>query len=131
MLGVDNPNSEYLEEDYYNVLYFLGQPGYTNKEIVEITGVSKYVVAHISAEESHVWLKDKYPEEYLAMQMLSKSNIQGSERGTLYPKVKSPDGSLYTVTHQTDFAKQHGLSQPKLSELLKGTRKSHKGWTIE
>ncbi len=130
MRGTDNPNSEYKDEDYYNVLYFLGQPGYTTKEIAEITGVSKYVVIHIAAEESHLWLKEKYPTEYKDMQELSKKTIKGSERGTVYPKVKSPDGIIYEVHHQTNFAKEHNLLQPKLSEVLHGTRNHHKGWTL-
>lgn len=128
--GIDNPNSLYKEEDYFNVLYFLGQPGYTIKEIAEITGVSKYVISHIAAEESHLWLKDKYPKEYLDMQKLSEKTIQGAERGKVYPLVKSPSGEIFSITHQTNFAKEHGLLQPKLNEIIKGTRKYHKGWSL-
>ncbi len=128
--GIDNPNSIYKDEDYYNVLYFLGQPGYTIKEISNITKVSIYTINHIVAEENHLWLKDTYPKEYLDMQKLSEKTIKGAERGALYPQIKSPEGVVYEVLHQTNFAKEHGLSQPKLCEVLHGTRNHHKGWKL-
>ncbi len=43
---------------------------------------------------------------------------------------KDPNGMIHEVTNGlTTFAKEHNLLQPKLSELKKGTRKTHKGWT--
>ena len=131
-IGTDNPNSLYKEEDYFNVLYFLGIPGYSWKEIAEITGVSKYVISHISALESHSWLKDKFPEEYAKVEAINKKGGRNyaSMQGIVYPLIKSPSGEIYQVSHQTNFAKEHGLSQPKLCEVLHGNRKSHKGWTL-
>lgn len=130
-IGTDNPNAKYKEEDYFNVLYFLSEPGYSYREIEELTGVSKYVISHISSLESHNWLKDKYPELYSKVENIK--NTIGREsafmQGIFYPKLKSPSGEIFEVRHQTNFAKEYGLLQPKLCELLKGTRNKHKGWT--
>ena len=43
----------------------------------------------------------------------------------------SPSGELFTrIEGIKDFAKQHNLSPNHLCELLKGKRKSHKGWKM-
>lgn len=132
LVGTSNPNSMYKEEDYFNVLYFLGIPGYSWKEIAKITGVSKYVISHISSLESHNWLKDKFPEEYAKVEAINRNGGRNyaTMQGIVYPLIKSPSGEVYQVHHQTNFAKEHGLSQPKLCEVLHGNRKSHKGWTL-
>lgn len=131
MLGLDNPNSKYLEEDYFNVLYFLSEPGYGINEIAELTGVSKYVIQHIASEESHIWLKEKYPKLYEKMTGISKLGRNNAfQRGISYPKIMSPTGEIFEVKHQTNFAKEHNLLQSKLCQVLKGSRKSHKGWIL-
>jgi hypothetical protein len=40
----------------------------------------------------------------------------------------SPSGEIFNVTGITDFAKLHGLSQSKLSQVWSSDRKHHKGW---
>lgn len=131
MSGIANPNAQYKEEDYFNVLYFLGEPGYSITEIAELTNVSKYVVQHIASREAHFWLKDKYPELYNKMVEVSTKGRRSSEqRGIIYPLIKSPSGEIYEVKHQTNFAKEHGLLQSKLCEVLHGNRKRHLGWTL-
>jgi hypothetical protein len=35
------------------------------------------------------------------------------------------------VPFLTEFARQHNLLQPKLSEVLLGSRKFHRGWHLE
>ena len=115
-----------------NVLYFLSEPGYSWKEIEEITGVSKYVISHISSLEGHKWLKEKYPELYSKIENIKNGDGRRSAymQGIFYPKIKNKYGVEYEVKHQTNFAKEHGLSQSKLCEVLHGNRKSHKGWTL-
>lgn len=131
--GVDNPNAKYTIEDYWNVLYFLGIRGYSWKQIEEETGVSIYVISHISSGESHNWLADKFPEEYEKVEEIRNSGGRNYAfmQGIKYPKIISPEGIEYEVQHCTNFAKQHGLLQPKLTEVLKGTRKIHRGWHLK
>jgi len=40
------------------------------------------------------------------------------------------DGKQHTVYNLTEFANKHGLSRQKLYDLMKGDRKSHKGYTF-
>ena len=43
----------------------------------------------------------------------------------------SPDGKVYNAFNQSKFAKEHNLSQNKISMCLKGYQKSHKGWRFK
>lgn len=40
----------------------------------------------------------------------------------------SPDGELYTFSNQSEFAREHNLSQGRISDCICGKIKSHKGW---
>lgn len=126
--GEDNPSATEDNSTYEQVLKLLVQvnPTLDKRSIADICNVSIYVVRHIAALESHTWLKAKYPLEYA---LLEKQKSTPYYYGTQYPKLLSPEGIMYDVSHVTNFAKQHGLLQPKVTELLKGTRNYHKGWT--
>lgn len=39
-------------------------------------------------------------------------------------------GKEYKVTNQSEFAKQNGLSQGKISDCVNGRSKTHKGWVF-
>jgi transposase len=49
-----------------------------------------------------------------------------------YPALISPEGNKHTIPYgkASSFAKEHGISAGKLSELLNGKVSSHKGWKI-
>lgn len=121
--------SKYTNEQYKLVLDLLIQdsPRLSKREIESVTGVSIYTIRHIAALESHAWLENAYPEQYKRLKEI-KINLK-YYRGIEYPKLLSPDGEIHTVIHVTNFAKKHNLLQPKVTELLKGTRNVHKGWT--
>lgn len=123
-------NALETNEVYKDVLRLLVQrnPTLNKRQISEMTGVSIYIVRHIAALESHGWLKEAMPEEYRELERIKFENKY--YYGTQYPDIKSPDGKIYSVTHVSNFAKEHGLLQPKLTEVLRGTRKVHKGWTL-
>ena len=127
--GIDNINSQHTIKEYALVLELLVQtnPTLTKREIQEVTGISIYIIRHIASLESHCWLKDLYPENYAKLEELKNNKYY---YGKQYPPIRSPDGAIYQVTHVTNFAKEHGLLQPKLTEVLKGTRNHHKGWTL-
>ena len=122
--------AKYTNEQYILVLRLLVQknPTVNKREIQEITGISIYTIKHIAALESHCWLAEVCPEDYKELARRKKEVPQ--YRGTQYPLILSPDGLAYEVTHVTNFAKEHGLLQPKLTEVLRGTRNFHKGWTL-
>lgn len=125
--------SKYSKEELYHVLCLLGVEGLSLKQISDDTGVSIRVVSHISNLESHLWLKDDYPEEYAKMKHIHDNVGRNSAymTGIRYPTIYSPEGIPYSVKHVSNFAIEHGLLQPKLYEVLKGTRSHHLGWHLE
>ena len=127
--GEINPSATNTNEQYKLVLKLLVQdsPSLNKRQIADITGVSLYTIRHIAALESHGWLEKDMPVEYAKLKSIKKNNPY--YYGTDYPALKAPDGTIHKVTHITNFAKQYGLLQPKVSEVMRGTRKSHKGWT--
>lgn len=42
----------------------------------------------------------------------------------------SPKGDKFEFTNQSEFARQHNLRQPSISDCVRKRLKSHKGWTF-
>lgn len=129
LFGEKVGTAKYSNEEYLNILRLLVQetPRYTLRQISEITGISLYTIRHIAALESHTWMREISPLEYSKLVSIKSSRPFYQRKD--YPKIKSPTGEVYEVFHVTNFAKEHGLLQPKLTELLNGKRNHHKGWT--
>lgn len=130
MFGERSGTAKYTNEQYILVLRLLVQknPTLSKREIEEITGISIYTIRHIAALESHCWLSEVCPNEYAELVKIRQELPY--YYGKQYPYIKSPEGRVYEITHVTNFAKEHGLLQPKLTEVLKGTRNHHKGWVL-
>lgn len=129
--GESNPSALETDDTYREILRLLVQasPSLNKREISEICNVSIYTVRHIAALETHAWLKEDMPIEYAKLLCLKSIPHY---RGTQYPKLVSPDGVVHEVINITKFAKLHGLLQPKITEVMQGTRNHHKGWkTVE
>jgi group I intron endonuclease len=128
LYGETAGQSKYTNEQYIIVLRLLVSinPTLSKREIHEITGVSLYTIRHIAALESHSWLKQVCPKEYTELERIRVE--QKYYRGKQYPKLLSPDGKIYEIMYVTKFAKEHGLLQPKVTDLLNGKRNMHKGW---
>lgn len=124
--------AKYLFEDYFCVLYYLGFEEYSINRICEITEVSKKVVEHICYEKAHAYLEELFPEMYKKMLDINKygRNNAVARTGKQLPKLISPDGIVFSIKNVSRFAKEQGLLQPKIHEVLHGTRTSHKGWKI-
>lgn len=132
LIGTNNPSARYTVEDYYNVLVLLGTPGIPWKKISKDTGVSEYTISHISAKESHLWLKEAFPVEYAKLELIHSTGRNSAYmQGIFYPYIVSPEGIVYEVKCPTHFAKEHKLLQPKLHEVLTGSRDTHRGWHLE
>lgn len=127
LLGENNPSALETNDTYREVLRLLVQtnPTLNKREISDICNVSIYTVRHIAALESHIWLKEDMPEEYSKLVLLKNNKYY---RGTQYPKLISPDGDIHEVSNITNFSKLNNLSQPKITEVMQGTRLHHKGW---
>lgn len=126
--GENNPNALHARQKYMEVLSLLVQDSVSlsKQQISDLTGVSINIIRHIMSLESHGWLKEEMPAEY---EILEDRKAVGNFRNKQYPDIVSPSGQVYEINHITNFAKEHGLLQPKLTEVLKGTRNQHKGWT--
>ena len=124
-----NPSSLESNDTYREILRLLVQdtPSLSKREIADICKASIYTVRHIAALETHLWLKEDMPIEYTKLENLKSSKYY---RGTQYPKLISPMGVIYEITHITNFAREHGLLQPKVTEVMQGTRNHHKGWKL-
>lgn len=95
----------------------------------------------ISNGETHLWLKEKYPFLYKQMCInkgtkKQESLIYAGSFGKLTSSKKeviviSPDNKEYTVLNKSKFARDHGLSQSGIQDLISKRRKSHKGWTLK
>lgn len=48
----------------------------------------------------------------------------------LYPKIKDPEGNIYTVDSVRGFAREHELNNTCLCAVLNGKQKQHKGWSL-
>ena len=128
LYGETNPSSIETNEVYKKILQLLVQesPTLSKRQIAELCNTSIYAVRHLASLETHCWLKQDMPLEYAKLELLKQSKYY---RGIQYPKLLSPEGIVYEITHLSNFSKEHNLLQPKVSELMKGTRNTHKGWT--
>lgn len=122
--GSTNGYSKYTNEQYYSILKGLLLK--TAREVSQELGISIYTIRHIASLEAHQWLEERYPEEYT---LLRKRKAIKNNFGKTYAQLRSPTGEIYTINNVTQFAVEHGLLQPKVSDVLHGHRKSHKGWT--
>lgn len=46
-------------------------------------------------------------------------------------KAISPDGIIYYAKNMSKFSLENGLNRKMVQRVLKGLRKSHKGWKFE
>jgi hypothetical protein len=134
--GDKHPNSVYENSIIEKVFELLIQePCLAYREISNLTSVSIAVIENIAACKSHSWLKGKYPLKYLKLEQL-KGTRKGygntaKGRGIIYPIIVSPSGKEYIVEHLVDFAKKHCLTPTRLSMVLHGKSKIHRGWVIK
>lgn len=107
----------------------------TANYISNITGVSTGVIYGVSNSSLHLWLEEMFSEEYKILKSLNgsrKNNVgmSAKARGIIYPEIVSPMGVKYLVENVTKFARENGLIQSCLSQLLNRKAKSHKGWKL-
>jgi group I intron endonuclease len=115
-------------------LHLVAAPTVNFQVVAELYGVSREILYMISSGCAHVWLKEKYPEEYKTLMSLRgsrRSTSQSSKaRGLVYPKIKSPEGIIYEVDNLRQFSLTHNLTRRHLTKVLKGQASHHKGWRL-
>ena len=114
---------------------------YTNNTHIAIQnkyGISRGALSDISRGASHKWLKDEFPYEYDILESRKSGRRSASITNTLggakslskYPDVRSPDGTVYSVTLLRQFCREHNLNHGSFGTMLRSGKGSHKGWTI-
>ncbi len=142
--GEDSGNSKFTNEQISKAFFMLiDSTYYTQEDISNKCGITKYVVASISAGCTHLWLSEVYPIEYAILlnkigtrnTMLGASSIISEKlsakyRGIKYPPILSPSGATFVVDNVCKFARENCLRPNHLTSVLNGKRKSHQGWKL-
>lgn len=136
--GEDNGHSKYTNEQIKKVFFLLiEKQEMLFKEIAEITDVSVDVVSGVSKLSAHLWLKKEYPVEYTILENLvgTRNSHFGRHKsakaqGIIYPLIMDPAGNIYNVENTCQFARDHGLDQSHLWEILRGKGRTYRGWKL-
>jgi hypothetical protein len=128
-VGTRNTNS--LDKEIYKEILFL--LANTDKRLLDIStelGVSNRIIERIAGGESHVYLKEQFPDEYT--KMLSKKGNRKvlAARREPYPDIISPVGEIFSITNAREFCRAKGLQQSMLGMVLRGQALQHKGWKL-
>ena len=128
--GADSPSSLYTKETYIKILEQLANTDKTARNISKELSVSSIVITKVSNGTRHSWLAVEFPE--LWQKVKDKKGLRSSCNKSLitYPAIKSPEGMIFTVLNIRSFARDNNLHNGSLGEVLRGTAKSHKGWTL-
>lgn len=130
--GEGNTAAIYSKEVYLNILDKIVNSKMMLTDIAEKLNVSLYVVKHISSLSAHTWLAEEDPINYAKLiELQGVRNNSAKFRGIVYPQIRSPEGSIYSVDNIHAFCRDHGLQAQNLHKVLTGQRKHHKGWVLE
>ena len=137
--GTNHGNCRYSEAQLLQVLAILAQcPELKFRQVSEITGVSYSTIGNIASGSGHTWLRDKDPDSYITMLARKGLRNSGRETNTLasmgkpLPIVISPDGTEYTISNLRRFAKEHGIPQTTLGNIVyERTLNSSSGWKLK
>lgn len=103
------------------------------KDIAKNIGVNASLLKDIKCGKSHLWLKEAYPFRYSRMLNVNANSNSKSLYNSLGKVVKvlnTNNNTVYTIHNIREFAKQHNLANTHLGEVIRGNRKSHKGWKL-
>ena len=135
-------NSKYSKQQIIDVFNLLLDIDQTSVNIAEITEVGYATVSKIASLQSHLWLKQDFPEKYSRLESVSlyrnttlrysniSNKLSAKSKGIIYPKIKDPQGNIFNIDNAYKFAKENKLAPNHFQEVLNGHRKSHKGWKL-
>lgn len=124
--GVSSNASKYQKLQILKIFRQLYLTNYGHKHIQELLNIPKTLVFDIYSGRAHLWLAEKYPQQYNLMRQKSRKTHQS--HNSSQDKVLSPSGKVFTITNRQEFARLHGLEPQHLRAVMLGTRKQHKGW---
>lgn len=103
------------------------------KEISDATDVPVGTVEGIRNGKVHTWLKQKYPHSYAKMLTIYRYKNCGhikTDYITNPTRVLSPLGEIIVITDIKKFSEIYMLDSSAVGKVIRGSRASHKGWTL-
>ena len=116
----------YVSDRWKNLNYFI-------EDLDRIDGfdLKKYLSGDLALDKD---LKDRNNLEY-SLENCSFVSMQENNKVKPNQQLKflatNPDGDTFECFNQSEMARKHNLSQSKISECLKGKRKTHKDWIFK
>lgn len=123
--------SVYSKEELLAAAKLLLDSKQTLLSISNNTGISSAVLSTIANETAHTWILDTlHIHGKLKDAASDRRQNQRSFSKNYGAWMLSPTGKVFQVFKITDFAKEHDLTNSKVSEVLSQKRSSHKGWKL-
>lgn len=130
--GEQNGRALGANTQYIEALRLLVETSMSTEQIANVTNLTISSVSNLCNGENHVWLKTVQPELYekLVLSRLQNRNVKIAAAKRVYNTIFSPEGVLYDLANKSikEFATENNLTVSKLSEVLNGRSKQHKGW---
>lgn len=135
--GEKHPNAKGLDIQYKLIVTLLALTNKTAKEISKEVGLPISIVQSISSLDTHLYLKDIMPIEFMIINSKKGIRISGKscakDRGIVYPKIFNLNLPIelripQEISNIREFARINNLDQAALGRLLNYKAKSHKGW---
>lgn len=135
--GVNSARSIYTREELLSIFLLLTNENLTNKDIHEITELPMSIIETIAYDRRHAWLSEEFPEERKKINNIISNRLRSSlcndynaRNGIIYTIV-SPDGIDHKFSNIAKFARDHGLNQSHLNQLVLGKETQHKKWKMK
>lgn len=124
LMLISSKKASYSKDKIEEVFKLLLVGTMTQKEISEITGISIPIVGNISSGARHLWLKDKYPEDYETLMSMKGNRLLKKEVTLIKGDI------VENVTNITKFAKKYNINVSGISELISNKVKASNGWSV-
>lgn len=133
--GTKNSTSIYSEELLEEIFEELYKDILSIRDISRKLKVNESTIYGIASGDRHIWLHERFPDMWDSIKSKlgsrkARGNNSAKKQGRTYPKVKDPNGNIFTIECTTEFCKQHGLDCQALYRLFKGKVKTHKEWRL-
>lgn len=129
--GTQARNSKYTKIDILRVFVLLYKTSLSYQEISDLTKVSAGNIKSIKLGKCHLWLKEKYPDKYGLMQ---KRRFKGTSNVNKKYGLLQKNGTVYHIINIAQFCREifgtEVTHQSAISAVLRGRKKSHKGFTL-
>jgi group I intron endonuclease len=135
--GCDHPKSKYTKEQMVSCLIALSD--YTKRlaEISDEVGISVVNIAHITAGETHLWLREEYPKEYNDMlQARELRRVNSAKNKDYFNKVEQfkvkniNTNEILEVSNIREFSRKYKVDPGDMSRLRRGIAKRTGSWTL-